>query len=263
MAYNIPVAEVCINKVRGADVIMSNPSAIEPQAASSSPKLWTVGRILQLILTLGLWVGAPFLAAGSVRWLRGWICVIATLGMYAVAVVLVQRRNPALLDARANWRHKDTKSFDKVFVTLMLPLYFVQPVVAGLDAVRYRWTSMPFATVYVGLVFLVLGMGLVTWAMMVNPFAETTVRIQTERHQTTVTTGPYRFVRHPMYVGGILLVPAMGFVFGSIWAVVIGVSLAALFVWRTAKEDEVLGRELPGYEQFAAVTRYRLLPGVW
>jgi protein-S-isoprenylcysteine O-methyltransferase Ste14 len=226
-------------------------------------KLWTFGRVLQLIATLGFWTAAIFVSAGTVRWVRGWICVAATLATYAVCVMLVQLKNPTLMNARANWRHHDTKSFDKVFVALVLPLYFAQPLVAGLDVVRFRWTSMPWGTVYVGMFLLVLGIGLVTWAMSVNPFAEPTVRIQFERQQYPITSGPYSLVRHPMYVGAILMFPATGLMFGSVVALAIGVLLAILFVWRTAKEDEVLRHELPGYEEFAAVTRYRLLPGMW
>ena len=242
---------------------MPIPSAIEPGAWSSRPKLWSFGRVLQLVASLGLWVAAVFVSAGTPDWLRGWICVIATLAMYAVAVVLMQRRNPALLEARARWRHRDTKSFDKVFVALLLPLFFAQPVVAGLDAARFRWTSMPFGTVYIGLAFLMLGMALVTWAMLVNPYAETTVRIQTERQHQTVTAGPYSIVRHPMYVGAIAMFPATALIFGSLWAFVIGLLMDTLLVWRTAMEDRTLRRELPGYEQFSSSTRYRLLPGVW
>jgi len=89
------------------------------------------------------------------------------------------------------------------------------------------------------------------------------VRIQKERNQTAVTTGPYRYVRHPMYVGAIVMFPATGLALGSWWAVAIGGVLSLLFVWRTAMEDRVLLRELPGYQEFAAATRYRLVPGVW
>lgn len=226
-------------------------------------KFWNLNRILQLVLSLGLWVAAIFVSAGTWRWFRGWICVIATLAMYAVATVLVQRMNPALMEARANWRHRDTKPFDKVFVAAFFPLYYLQPAVAGFDVVRFRWSSMPFATAYIGVVLLVFGMALVTWAMVVNQFAETTVRIQSERQQVPVTAGPYSIVRHPMYVGAISMFLATALILGSTWALLVGIVMAILFVWRTAKEDRVLRRELPGYEEFAAVTRYRLLPGVW
>ena len=243
--------------------MMGAASAFEPEAKTRRPNLWSFGKILQLILTTGLWVGAIFVSAGRLKWFRGWICVAATLGIYALCIVLVQFRNPALLYARANWRHPDTKPFDKVFLAIFFPLYVAQPVIAGLDAVRFRWSSMPFATVYVGLRLLAIGMALITWAMLVNPFAESTVRIQAERDQSTVSAGPYSIVRHPMYVGAILMFPATALILGSLWALVVGLLLAILFVWRTAMEDNTLRRELPGYEEFAAVTRNRLLPGVW
>ena len=196
-------------------------------------------------------------------WLRGWICVIAILTMYGFSIVLVQLKNPGLLAARATWRHQYIRPFDRVFIAFCLPLYFALPIAAGLDAVRFRWSSLPFATVYVGLALLALGIMLVAWAKLVNPFAESTVRIQTERHHTTVTAGPYRIVRPPIYVGAILMFPATGLIVGSLWALVIGLLLAVLFVWRTAMEDRTLRRELTGYEALVAVTRYRLLPGVW
>jgi protein-S-isoprenylcysteine O-methyltransferase Ste14 len=99
--------------------------------------------------------------------------------------------------------------------------------------------------------------------MMVNPYAETTVRIQIDRDQKVVTSGPYRIVRHPMYVGGILMYPGIAFILGSMWALALSASIAILMVWRTALEDRTLRGELPGYEEFAAVTRYRLIPWLW
>jgi protein-S-isoprenylcysteine O-methyltransferase Ste14 len=180
-----------------------------------------------------------------------------------IAGLLVHLRNPALLEARANWRRRDTKPFDKVFLSLFLPLTFLQPAVAGLDAVRYGWSSMPFATLYAGLILFAMAMTLITWAMMANPHAETTVRIQTDREHKVVTSGPYRIVRHPMYVGAILMYPAAALMFGSTWALAVSALIAILFVWRTVLEDRTLRRELPGYEEFAARTRYRLIPRLW
>lgn len=239
------------------------PAEIDQSAKTPRPKLWTFGNALLMTLMLGVWIGGTFVAAGTLRWLRGWICIVALFPTYAIAAILVRLKNRELLAARANWSRWEIRPFDRIFIMLMFPLYLAQPIVAGLDAVRFHWSSMPFATVYVGLALLVLGMMLVTWAMMVNPFAEAIVRIQRERGHITVTTGPYHFVRHPMYVGAILMFLATALILGSLWAVAIGILLAILFVWRTAREDDTLRRELPGYEAFAAVTRYRLFPGLW
>jgi len=95
---------------------------------------------------------------------------------------------------------------------------------------------------------------------MVNPYAETTGRIQADPDQKVVTSGPYRIVRHPMYVGGILMYPAIALILGSMWALALSVVIAILMVWRTVLEGRTLGRELPGYEEFAAFTRFRLIP---
>jgi protein-S-isoprenylcysteine O-methyltransferase Ste14 len=232
-------------------------------SAKRQEKLWTFGRILQIILFLAIWIGGTFVSAGTVWWLRGWIFTIGALVLYTGGTIWVMRKNPALLPARAQWHFREMRPFDRVFIGLLFPLYLAQPILAGLDAVRYRWTSMPFWTVYAGMFLLACGMGIVTWAMLVNPFAEAVVRIQQDRKQTTVTTGPYEYVRHPMYFGAIAMFLATGLVFGSWWAMVIGLAMSLLFVWRTAMEDGILMHDLPGYREFATRTPYRLIPGLW
>ncbi len=218
---------------------------------------------MQVFLTMGVWLSAVFVSAGRLDWVRGWICVTVYIVTMVAAGLLVRRANPGLLEARAKWRRKDTKSFDKIFLCIYLPLTIVQPAIAGLDAVRFRWSSMPFATVYAGIVLFLMAMSLVTLAMMVNPHAETTVRIQSDRNHKVVASAPYRFVRHPMYVGAILMYPATALIFGSLWALAVSGFMAILFVGRTALEDRMLRQELPGYAEYARVTRYRLVPWLW
>jgi protein-S-isoprenylcysteine O-methyltransferase Ste14 len=221
--------------------------------------------MIRFFVTMPLWVCAVFASAGRINWARGWIWVAAYfvgIGMVAEGL-LVRRKNPALIEARRKWRRKDTKPFDKVFLSIYIPLIFLQPIVAGLDAVRFAWSCMPFVTVYVGLVLLAMAITPVTWAMMVNPHAESTVRIQTDRDHKVVSSGPYRIVRHPIYIGAILMYPAIALILGSTWALAMSGVIAILFVWRTALEDRTLRRELPGYQEFASVTRYCLVPGVW
>jgi protein-S-isoprenylcysteine O-methyltransferase Ste14 len=242
---------------------MHGAPAIEAEAETSKSSGRSLRRMLRVLVTMGLWVSAVFVSAGRLDWVRGWICISVYVGCMVAAGLLVRRANPTLLEARANWRRKDTKPFDKIFLAIFLPLTFVQPAVAGLDAVRFGWFSMPFATLYVGLVLFVAAMALITVAMMVNRHAETTVRIQTDRDHKVVTAGPYRVVRHPMYVGAILMYPATALMFGSLWALVVSGLIAVLFICRTALEDRTLRQELPGYADYARVTRYRLIPGLW
>jgi protein-S-isoprenylcysteine O-methyltransferase Ste14 len=220
-------------------------------------------RNLQAFLTMVAWVGGLFLGAGRLDWTRGWISVAVYLvGMSAVYLAM-RRYNPELIGERAKWRRKDTKGFDKVFLPAMFSLATVQPVIAGMDAVRFRWSFVPFEWLYPGVLLFALALALVGWTLAVNRHAETTVRIQTDRGHTVVTSGPYRFVRHPMYVGAILMYLGAPLVWGSLAALAISGAIILLFVWRTAMEDRTLRRELSGYAEYAARTRFRLVPGLW
>ena len=235
------------------------------QQAETTPanKSGRIKRILQVLVNMALWTAIIFISAGRLNWLRGWICVVVNVLCMTAAGIMVRLRNPGLLTARSKWRRKDTKRFDKVFLAIFVPLAFLHPAIAGLDVVHFGWSHIPFTAVYPGIALFIFAMALVTWAMVVNPHAETSVRIQTDRGHTVVSSGPYRFVRHPMYVGAILMYPGASLILGSLWAMAMAVVIAVLFIARTALEDRTLRRELPGYEEYAAVTRYRLLPGIW
>jgi protein-S-isoprenylcysteine O-methyltransferase Ste14 len=180
-----------------------------------------------------------------------------------ITSIVVNRTNPELMVERAKWRRKDTKPFDKIFFAVMLPLASVQPLVAGMDAVRYLWWPIAAVWILPGVVLFAVAMALVTWTLAVNRHAETTVRIQTDRGHQVVTGGPYRFVRHPMYAGAILMYLATPLMWGSGVSMVVSFGIIALFIWRTRMEDRTLQRELPGYAEYACRTAYRLIPGVW
>ena len=215
------------------------------------------------IVATGLWFAVLFGAAGRIDWLRGWIYVAASLTALLVTDVVVRRANPVVLDAREKWRRKETKPFDKVFLLIFALFFFLQPAIAGLDAVRFRWSSIPAWAIYVGLTFFAVGSTLVAWTLAVNPHAESTVRIQTDRGHAVISAGPYQIVRHPMYLGIILGYLGGPLILGSMWALSISGVLIALFVARTALEDRTLSHELQGYKEYAVKTRYRLAPGLW
>jgi len=220
-------------------------------------------RVMQIVLTLLWTIGSLFLGAGTFRWTRGWICVGLWVLSLAVIGVVTERLNPQLMKERANWRRQDTKRFDKIFLFTYMPFVLLQPAIAGMDAVRFHgeWMSFPFA--YAGAALYMLAMTLVGWVLAINPHAETSVRIQTDRGHIVIASGPYRFVRHPMYVGASLMYLSMPLVWGSLWALIDGFLITLLFAARTALEDRTLLDELPGYKEYAAHTRYRLIPGIW
>ena len=107
------------------------------------------------------------------------------------------------------------------------------------------------------------GLALSGWAMIVNAYFSTVVRIQRERGHTVCRTGPYRFVRHPGYVGFMLQSLGIPLLLGSWWALLPGFAAIAVMIIRTAFEDRMLQAELPGYQEYVRDVHYRLLPGIW
>ena len=237
---------------------MQNSSPVAPPEKGGRARQW-----IQAAVFIVLWFGALFGGAGRLDWTRGWIYVVLYAGGMSAIGVIVRRVNPELLKARARWHLTNTKRFDKMFLAVYFPLTYIQPAVAGMDAARFGWSRMPFWLVYPGAVLLLLSLALIGWAMAVNRHAESTVRIQTDRGHSVVASGPYRVVRHPMYVGAILMHAATALILGSVWALALAGVIMVLYLWRTALEDKTLLRELAGYGEYSARTCFRLVPGVW
>jgi protein-S-isoprenylcysteine O-methyltransferase Ste14 len=203
-----------------------------------------------------------FLAAGTVNWIAGWAMVIVMAGWVTATAIVVIPRHPELLAERVG-PTKGAKTWDVALSGLLGVTMMIMWVVAGLD-VRYRWSSGIGSVAQIGAMLLVIaGYALVVWATGVNAFFSQVVRIQSERGHVVISTGPYRSVRHPAYVGMILVVSGSPIMLGSWWALIPGILSALLVIVRTALEDRTLQAELPGYAEYAQHTRYRLLPGVW
>jgi protein-S-isoprenylcysteine O-methyltransferase Ste14 len=136
--------------------------------------------------------------------------------------------------------------------------------IAGFDRGRFHWSdNVPLAFRLAAIIVFASGLSLFVWAMHVNRFFSSVVRIQRERGHQVVTAGPYRWVRHPGYAGAIPAVVASGMALCSWLATAIGALGVPLLIWRTIIEDRTLRAELPGYAEYARQVRWRLLPGVW
>ncbi len=157
----------------------------------------------------------------------------------------------------------DGKSWDMSIMSVVGITTLARLVVAGLDY-RYGWTGEFPLTLQIAALFVSgIGYALVVWATGSNAYFSQIVRIQTERGHAVASGGPYRFVRHPGYVGSILYELSLPLLLASWWAFLLGALNATLFVVRTALEDRDLQKELDGYKTYAERVRYRLLPGVW
>jgi protein-S-isoprenylcysteine O-methyltransferase Ste14 len=224
-----------------------------------------------VIVLIGSFLGAFlqgalfFAAAGRLDLPRGWLFLAVSFVWMAANAILVARANPELLNRRGAWKkQKGTKTWDRrllpVFGLLSLNLL---PIVMGLDAGRYHWSNLGLWATVLGVALFSLGWAIMTWAMLVNPHFEVTVRIQTDRDHRVVTTGPYAIVRHPGYLGASLWVIASPLIVGSTFGLIPVAVTIVLLVLRTHLEDRTLRAELPGYVDYAQRVKYHLLPGIW
>ncbi len=220
-----------------------------------------VNRIIQVLASIVIMGALLFLTAGRCDWPAAWIF----LGTYAVTVltvgVWVARQHPDVINERGKIA-RGAKPWDKVLMTIYTVMLFVLLGVAGLDE-RSGGSTMPLMLHLLGYGAFLAATAVTYWAMAVNPFLATVVRIQDDRGQYVVTQGPYRYVRHPMYAMMFLMWPGVALQLGSWWALLPAGIIIVVFVIRTALEDKLLQAELPGYVDYAQHTRYRLLPGIW
>lgn len=195
----------------------------------------------------------------------GWIFSAFSVAFSLFSRLYLLRRRPGLIQERADSLKKDNvEPWDRILVPILgivLPLAAI--IIAGLDH-RFNWTpDFPLwlqAASYAPIFF---GAALAIRAAVENTFFSAVVRIQTDRGQTVVTTGPYRLIRHPGYTGGILNNAFFPVALGSPWACIPTVLLVALTVVRTGLEDRTLIAKLPGYREYAEKTTKRLVPGIW
>jgi len=219
--------------------------------------------ILKWGITVALFAGVLFGSAGRLDLPMVWVYLCTYSAFLLVFAVVMSRKDPGLLEERRRAR-AGTKKWDRVLLAIYGVLFFATWIVAGVDVGRFHWSdTVPLGLQIVGLVTCTASFGLTWWAIWVNTFFSRVVRIQEDRGHHVVTSGPYRYVRHPGYAGIILIWPGTALVLGSWWAMLPAVGIVLIYIVRTALEDRTLHEELEGYAAYAQQVRYRLLPGVW
>jgi protein-S-isoprenylcysteine O-methyltransferase Ste14 len=206
-----------------------------------------------------------FVSSGNLKWWMAWVYIGLTTAFGLGSRIFMLWKNPDLVAERGQALGKeDTASWDKILMPLVAIIGpIVMLVIAGLDE-RFEWSpKLPLILQVAALIITALGYFLGVWATTVNIFFSAVVRIQQERGQTVVTSGPYQYIRHPGYAGGILANFAIPLLLDSLWAFVPAVLINCLIVVRTALEDKTLQDKLDGYRDYANRVCYRLIPGVW
>lgn len=205
---------------------------------------------------------ALFWSAGRIDWWPAWAAIAIWVVYFTAMDVTLFRFHPDLVAERLS-PPKGAKPWDRTIVSLLRLTQLVRYILAGLDQ-RNGWTDgFPIEVQVSAITVCVLSYALMIWAIASNNFFSQIVRIQSDRGHSVATSGPYRYVRHPAYVGMILFEIGMSTLLASWWAILAGGLCALLLILRTALEDRTLHTELAGYADYARQVRYRLLPGVW
>lgn len=205
-----------------------------------------------------------FLSAGSIAWLAGWVFLVLFFGFTITLSAWLLKYRPALLTERMTGIGKpDQKTWDKVFFATANVLFVAWLVVMPLDAVRFRWSQVPGWLQVLGAILLLGSFVLFFLTFRENAYLSPAVRVQTERGHTVISSGPYRYVRHPMYAAVIPFALGTTLLLGSWYGLIFGLILLIAVARRAVLEERTLRAELPGYAAYMAQVRYRLIPYIW
>lgn len=214
------------------------------------------------VLTAGM--GALlFAAAGTLHWPGAWAFLVTSVLLGPLCGWWLYRIDPALLAERLRpVLQRDQPAADKIFMIVFVVAMLGWLVAMGLDR-RHLASHMNVAWQMLGLVLFLASTLFTLWVFRENSFAAPVVKLQAERAQRVISTGPYAYVRHPMYSGMILFFASVPLILGSTWGLAIAPLFLVLLAVRIRIEERTLIAGLPGYVDYAARVRYRLLPGLW
>ncbi|MBY8985955.1 MAG: isoprenylcysteine carboxylmethyltransferase family protein [Candidatus Lokiarchaeota archaeon] len=212
--------------------------------------------LMYIILALAL-----FFPAGTILWIQGGIYISIMIICSSIFIIYLKKKDPGLLAARV--KTKTTESWDKkigLFASIFILAMYILP---GFDAVRFHWSSIPLLINIIGFIGMILAAIFFFLVSRENTYLSRVVEIQKERGHKVITTGPYKIVRHPMYLAVIVLYICHCLALGSLYSLVPCIGLIITIILRIYYEDKKLHEELEGYKEYAKKTRYKLIPGIW
>jgi len=224
--------------------------------------------LVRLIARTGLWTaalaGLLFASAGTLRWPAAWLYLVEFGGCALVSGLWLAKHDPALLAERMRPPiQRGQEHWDKAFMAVALIVWLGWMALIALDAARYRLSNLPVWLRAAGALGLLLSMAIVHRTFQENTFTAPVVMVQTRRGHKVIATGPYQFVRHPMYTGTVLNFFATPLLLGSWYGLMIVPLLVVGLAVRAVLEERTLAAKLAGYDDYRARVRYRLVPGIW
>lgn len=224
----------------------------------------TVLAVIQALVSILVIPLAPLLISGRWGWWEAWAFAALSIGGFIISRLLAAKRNPDIIAERAQFgQQTDAKPWDKILAPLVGLGGGLVPVTAGVEALLGQQVDFSLAVELAAGILMLAAYIFSAYALIENRFFSGVVRIQKDRGQRVISSGPYRWVRHPGYAGALITYLAIPFFLDSVWAFVPAVIICIAMVIRTRLEDETLQAELEGYRAYTQRVRYRLIPGVW
>jgi protein-S-isoprenylcysteine O-methyltransferase Ste14 len=224
-----------------------------------SGKRFITGMIIhQIILFLIL-----FVSAGTIHIMRFWIFFIINLSYSGIEMAFLVKKNPQLINGRGKPINPDTATWDRYMVRLFIMFFYIIIIACSLDFGRFKWSTLNSIYLIPGYLIFFTGKAIITWSQIVNKHFERTVRIQADRNHSVVSDGPYKYIRHPGYLGIIIFVLGIPLLLGSAYGLIASFFCIGVLIIRTYLEDHFLRKELAGYDEYSRTVKYRLCPGIF
>jgi protein-S-isoprenylcysteine O-methyltransferase Ste14 len=220
-------------------------------------------QIGQFVGCFALFALALFLPAGTLAWPAGWLFLALFFGFYLAITIWLVRHNPALLQERLRLRTSDQQGWDKVLFPLLLLYSLAWLSLLSFDTMRAKWSPVPVWLQIVGAIILLSAFVLLFLTFRENTYLSPVVRIQDERGHHVVSTGPYHYVRHPMYAAIAVFVVGTSLLLGSWSGVLVGAVFVVGLARRAILEERTLQAHLPGYASYMIEVKHRLIPYLW
>jgi protein-S-isoprenylcysteine O-methyltransferase Ste14 len=215
---------------------------------------------IRFVLNFFLMAFFLFVPAGTWLWLEGWLFIFIFLFSLLYMALWLYKHNPDLLEKRLSNKFPP-KTWDKLFLVGFYSFIAIQYLTLGFDVVRFQWSTVPIWIKSIGFIGVIGSLYFIFLVLKENSFLAKIVEIQ--KGQTVVSSGPYQFVRHPMYAAGIVLCVCLSLSLGSLYSLIPAVFSIINLIIRTELEDRLLQKELKGYKEYTKKVQYKLIPGIW
>jgi protein-S-isoprenylcysteine O-methyltransferase Ste14 len=202
-----------------------------------------------------------FVSAGTIHYWQGWLFCLSFLLSTSATGIYLTRRDPALLERRMRFGPRaESRPRQKIIIAFIFAMFVALLIVPGLDH-RFGWSRVPDAIVVIANLLIIATFAFFLWVLHENMYAASTITVEAGQH--VISTGPYAYVRHPMYAGAAVLIFAMPIALGSLWGLLVAALTIPALIARILDEERALSAELPGYDDYCRGVPYRLIPLVW